>query len=112
MRRMTPRRRGPMTGRITPSRGRPNIDTGGEFHLPPSHGVMRKSGADGEVPDHRTGLPLDTNAPCHSAHSRLIRSPMRPNASPRPPSPKAPCASIADELGPLYYIGKQDSQIG
>src|SRR3954451_21831059 len=38
---------------------KPNSDTGGEFHLPPSHGVMRRSGADGEVPDHRTGLPLD-----------------------------------------------------
>jgi transposase len=64
---------------------------------------MQISVIDGEVPDHRTGLPLDTRAPCHSANSRLIRSPKRPNASPRPPSPKPPfCLRIADELGPLY----------
>src|SRR5262245_49746416 len=66
--------------------GRPNSDTGGEFYPPHFHGVMRRSGAEGEVPDHCTGLPLDTTAPCHSAHSRLIRSPKRPDALPMPPS--------------------------
>ena len=38
-------------------RGRPNSDTGGEFHLPASHGVMRKSVPTEKRPTTAPGCP-------------------------------------------------------
>src|SRR4051794_35402403 len=88
-------------GSSRPSRDRPNSDTGGEFHLPPSHGVMRRSGTDGEVPDHRTGLPLDPRP--MSLRPQPARSiPDETQRVAQAAFPKGTlCLRIAEELGPL-----------
>ena len=87
----------------TKSRGRPNIDTGGEFHLPllpGSYGKIRGRRSRTR-PLHRTAL--GDRAPCHSAHSRRSSIPEETQRVAHAAFPKGTlCLRIADELGPLY----------
>ena len=62
------------------------VDTGGEFHLPSSHGSYAKiRGQTENYPDHRTGLALGPRALMSLQPTPgSVRSPRRPPASPTP----------------------------
>src|SRR4051812_702067 len=63
---------------------------------------MRRSGIDGEVPDHRTGLPLDPR-PMSLHPQPALSIPEETQRVAHAAFPKGTlCLRIADELGPLY----------
>ena len=92
--------------------GDTTVDTGGEFHLPPCLGVVRRSRADREAPEtpHRTALAHEYPH-VTPAHSPPSRSPKRPSASPTPPSPRGPSASASPMNSVRLYRDDQFAEL-